>query len=233
MIQHPSPNFGRRRGNALPDMIVLHGTAMESAKAALERLCVPDFEVSAHYLIAGSGETFCLVNEDLRAWHAGAGSWGEVTDVNSRSIGIELDNVDGLPFPERQMAALETLLAGIMERWSISPARVIAHSDMAPTRKRDPGPKFDWRRLALSDLSIWPEETTHLAPALPERRFEAGSPDAAFRAAALEFGYPDVATETLLAAFRRRFRPHMDGSVAAEDLTAIRNLVRRFPVDRS
>jgi len=232
LIQHRSPNFGRRRGGALPDMIVLHGTEMDSARAALERLCSPDFEVSAHYLIAGGGEIFRLVNEDLRAWHAGAGSWGGVTDVNSRSIGIELDNVDGLPFPEPQMAALETLLAGIMERWSISPARVIAHSDMAPTRKRDPGPKFDWRRLALADLSIWPEETTHSAPALSERQAEAGSPDAAFRAAALEFGYPEVATETLLAAFRRRFRPYVDGSVAAEDLTAIRNLARRFPVDR-
>ncbi|MCY3996694.1 MAG: N-acetylmuramoyl-L-alanine amidase [Rhodobacter sp.] len=233
MIQHPSPNFGHRRGGALPDIVVLHGTAMDSAAAALERLCSPDFEVSAHYLIAIDGETFCLVNEDLRAWHAGAGSWGGVTDVNSRSIGIELDNVDGSPFPEPQMAALETLLAGIMKRWSISPARVIAHSDMAPARKRDPGPKFDWRRLALADLSIWPEEMTHSLTALPERRAGTGSPDAAFRAAAMEFGYPDVATETLLAAFRRRFLPHMDGSVTADDLTAIRNLVRRFPVDRS
>ena len=129
-------------------MIVLHYTAMATPEAALERLCDSAAEVSAHYLICPKGRVWHLVDEAARAWHAGAGQWGDVTDVNSRSIGIELANPGEEPFPEPQMAALEDLMAGIMARWAIAPARVIAHSDMAPARKGDPGPRFDWRRLS-------------------------------------------------------------------------------------
>lgn len=138
-------------------MVVIHYTAMTSAQEALERLCDPEIEVSAHYLISETGEIWQMVPEDKRAWHAGAGQWGAVTDVNSRSIGIELANTGDQPFPEPQMAALETLLAGIMDRWSIPPERVIGHSDMSPDRKSDPGPRFDWQRLALQGLSVWPD----------------------------------------------------------------------------
>jgi N-acetylmuramoyl-L-alanine amidase len=98
-----------------------------------------------------------MVEEDMRAWHAGAGRWGAVDDVNSRSIGIELANPGDTPYPEPQMAVLERLLPDLLARWGISPARVIAHSDMAPERKFDPGPRFDWRRLARLGLSVWPE----------------------------------------------------------------------------
>ena len=231
MIEFPSPNFGKRRDGARPDMVVLHGTAMASAEAALERLCTPDFQVSAHYLIACTGETYCLVDEEFRAWHAGSGSWGGMPDVNSRSIGIELDNDGGRPFPEPQMVALEALLKEIMDRWSIPPDRIIAHSDMAPMRKRDPGPKFDWRRLALSHLSVWPEEELHAASALSEKQVGVLSQEAEFRIAALEFGYPDLDSEILLAAFRLRFRPHMEGRISKSDLVAMRGLAHRFPVD--
>ncbi|MGH1354134.1 MAG: N-acetylmuramoyl-L-alanine amidase [Thalassovita sp.] len=137
-------------------MVVLHYTAMDTAEAALERLCDPSIEVSAHYLISETGQIWQMVDEEKRAWHAGAGQWGAVTDVNSRSIGIELANIGDCPFPEPQMAALEFLLAGIQNRWDIPPERVIGHSDMAPERKQDPGPRFDWQRLARQGLAVWP-----------------------------------------------------------------------------
>ena len=232
MIERPSPNFGRRRDDARPDMVVLHSTAMDSAEAALERLCAPEFEVSAHYLISSFGEIYRMVGEERRAWHAGDGSWGRVSDINSRSIGVELDNAPGRPFPEPQMVALEGLLSDILERWSIPSDRVIAHSDMAPTRKVDPGPKFDWRRLALARLSVWPENVSDSVAASLDSRTKDTSSEAAFRSAALEFGYPDLDTEILLAAFRLRFRPQAEGHLSTGDLTAMRNLAERFPVDR-
>jgi N-acetylmuramoyl-L-alanine amidase len=137
-------------------MVVLHYTAMHTAEAALERLCDPEIEVSAHYLISETGEIWQMVDEEKRAWHAGSGQWGAVTDVNSHSIGIELANRGDCPFPEAQMTALESLLAGLLQRWDIPPERVIGHSDMAPDRKQDPGPRFDWQRLARQGLSVWP-----------------------------------------------------------------------------
>ena len=233
MIRRPSPNYGQRRGGAGPELVVLHGTAMESAEAALERLCAPEFQVSAHYLISSGGRTYCLVDEEFRAWHAGAGSWGGMPDVNSRSIGIELDNDGQLPFPEPQMAALETLLKDILDRWSIPPERVIAHSDMAPSRKRDPGPKLDWRRLSLAHLSVWPGVDPQSVSVLSGKRVDAEANEAEFREAAMKFGYPDVDTETLLAAFRLRFLPQVKGGISGCDLAAARFLARRFPVDRT
>ena len=152
ILDRSSPNYGPRRDGLKPKLVVLHHTAMTSAEAALARLCDPAAEVSSHYLIAEDGLVWRLVPEEARAWHAGAGSWDGVEDINSRSIGIELANagpLDGFPpFPEPQMAALEGLLDAICARWGIPASGVIAHSDMAPGRKADPGPKFDWSRLA-------------------------------------------------------------------------------------
>ena len=221
-VPHPSPNFGARRGGVLPDLIVIHYTAMATAQAALERLCDPVAEVSAHYLIDSDGTQFQLVDEAMRAWHAGAGAWGDVRDVNSRSIGIELANDGRTPFSEPQMAALERLLAGIMARWSIGPERVIGHSDMAPERKFDPGARFDWRRLARAGLSVWPGK--------------AGVGD--FIADAVAFGYqrPDMeggAEDALLNAVRLRFRPWANGPLDDEDRAIVHDLARRFPVDRA
>ena len=170
-LTHPSPNFGPRRDGARPVLVVLHYTAMAIAQAALDRLCDPEAEVSAHYLIAADGTLCSLVAEEKRAWHAGAGAWGGIADVNSRSIGIELDNDGASPFPAPLMTTLEALLAGILDRWRIGPAGVIAHSDMAPGRKSDPGPRFDWQRLARGGLAVWPapegDPETTCAPRSP------------------------------------------------------------------
>lgn len=208
-----SPNHGPRRSGARPDMVVLHYTAMETAEAALARLCDPAAEVSAHYLVGAAGEIWQLVPESERAWHAGAGAWGPVGDVNSHSIGIELANAGPLddhpPFAEAQMAALETLLDAILARWTIPPERVIGHSDMAPGRKADPGPKFDWRRLALGGRAIWPPEPRGALPP---------ADGAAFHAALTAIGYPDAAETALLSAFRARFHPAGHGALAAADV---------------
>lgn len=152
-VWHPSPNFGPRRDGLTPHLIVLHYTAMANAQEALDRLCDPVAEVSAHYLIGNDGCLWQMVSEDQRAWHAGAGAWLGQDDINSRSIGIELDNRGNHPFCEAQMARLETLLRQIMARWAIGPDGVIAHSDMAPGRKFDPGPRFDWSRLAAQGMA--------------------------------------------------------------------------------
>lgn len=215
-----SPNHGPRRSGARPALVVLHYTAMADAASARARLCDPAAAVSAHYLIAADGTLDALVDEDRRAWHAGAGAWGRVCDINSASIGIELDNPGDRPFPAPQMAALAVLLAAVLARHAIPPEGVIAHSDMAPTRKADPGPRFDWRRLARAGLSVWP------APAAPQ------PPDAAAFVAALHrFGYPPAPPEALLAAFRRRFRPWAQGPLDATDMAAARDLAARFAVD--
>ncbi|MBS9715708.1 N-acetylmuramoyl-L-alanine amidase [Pseudohalocynthiibacter aestuariivivens] len=220
--QVSSPNFGERRGGAKPDMVVIHYTAMESADAACARLCDPQYEVSAHYLIDEFGEVSQLVAEEMRAWHAGSGSWGAVSDVNSRSIGIELANSGFAPFSEGQMQSLENVLTGVMARWSIPPERIIGHSDMSPERKNDPGRRFDWRRFARLGLSVWPDEEECNSPS-----------ESAFVSALQGFGYPDVEFGPLCTAFRMRFRPWVTGALTAEDVGAALNLARRFPVDRA
>ena len=160
IIEHLSPNFTERRGVAAPDMVVLHYTGMESAEAALARLCDPGPEVSAHYLIAEDGRIWRLVAEEMRAWHAGVSSWDGERDVNSHSIGIELANpgheLGYPPFPEPQMATMEGLLARCLDRWAILPERVVGHEHVAPGRKIDPGEKFDWPRLVRRGLAAWP-----------------------------------------------------------------------------
>lgn len=203
-----SPNHGPRRDGLRPELVVLHYTAMADAKSAERALCDPAREVSCHWLIARDGTVTALVDENRRAWHAGAGRWGGRGDVNSRSIGIELDNDGASPFAAPLMDALEGLLAGILNRWNIPPEGVIGHSDMAPDRKCDPGPRFDWRRLARSGLAVWPKM---LETPLPQ-------PDMAqFRKAVTAFGYPDVDDALLLHAVRLRFRPTATGALDAMD----------------
>lgn len=217
----PSPNFGPRRGGAAPGLIVLHYTAMASAEAALARLGDPSAEVSCHYLIDRHGRVHRLVDEAMRAWHAGAGQWGAETDINSHSLGIELDNPGNAPFSAPQMAALEAVLAVLMARWGVPAHAVLGHSDVAPLRKTDPGPRFDWRRLALAGLSVWPGPGT--AP------FD----EAGFRAATTRFGYaPGWPTQAVLAALRLRFRPWATGPADARDMGLALDLAARFPIDR-
>lgn len=218
IIDHPSPNCNARRHGGPPDMVVLHYTAMATPTAALERLCAPEFEVSAHYLIGEDGTAWQMVDEADRAWHAGAGAWGDVRDVNSHSIGIELANPGEDDFELPQMRSLETLLAGMLDRWSIPPERVIGHSDMAPDRKSDPGFRFPWQRLAEAGLSVWPEAKA------TETRAEA------FFDAARRFGYRATATY-VLRAYQLRFAPaHLGQPLRPQDIAAMRDLADRFPV---
>lgn len=212
-----SPNHGARRDGLVPELVVLHYTAMADCAAAARVLCDPQREVSAHYLITRTGEIMPLVDEDRRAWHAGRGTWRGTGDVNSRSIGIELDNDGASPFSAPLMDALEGLLPGILARWRIPPEGVIAHSDMAPERKRDPGPRFDWRRLARQGLAIWPAPVA--SAAIDADRF---------RTDALAFGYPDLPTDQLLAAMRLRFRPAASGALSAEDCVVMADLAARY-----
>ena len=204
-----------RRGDLRPSLIVLHYTAMASCDAARDRLCDPLSEVSAHYLISETGKVLALVPEDMRAWHAGAGSWGGSEDINSRSIGIELANTGAQPFAHPQIQALEALLADVMARWAIPAQGVIAHSDLAPGRKRDPGARFDWGRLALGGLSVWPQG------AKPRPTFD-------FIKDARRFGYPVVGDDLVLAAFRLRFRPWAKGPLDEVDAGMMADLAGRF-----
>ncbi len=227
LMQVRSPNYGPRKHGLPPDMVVLHYTAMETADAACERLCDEMAEVSAHYVISEQGDITQLVSEDMRAWHAGAGAWGAVKDVNSHSIGIELANAGSLydmpPFPHPQMQALRLLLSGILKRWHIPAERVIGHSDMAPDRKFDPGAKFDWQGLALDGLSIWPDRFVEITASWD-----------LFKQEALLFGYrppedTQAGWEHVLSAFRMRFFPTKQGTLDSDDMVAIMRLAKKWP----
>lgn len=216
IVDRPSPNFGPRRGGVGVDLIVLHYTAMPSAEEALTRLCDPETEVSAHYLIARDGTLYRLVDEKNRAWHAGEGCWAGHDDVNSHSIGIELDNMGSEPFDEPLMTTLEALLADLLERHDLPPKCVIGHSDLAPMRKNDPGPHFDWKRLADRGLSVWPE---------PALRGD-------FMRDASHFGYPVEDGEAcVMEAFRARFRPFATGPRSVADEAMMAGLARQYPAD--
>lgn len=157
----PSRNHGPREPGTAVDMLVLHYTGMRTGREALARLLDPRAEVSAHYLVEEDGKILRLVPEDRRAWHAGIAWWRGRTDVNNRSIGIEIVNPGHefgyRPFPEPQMAAVEALCRKILERHPVIPARnVVGHSDVAPWRKEDPGELFDWSRLARAGVGLWP-----------------------------------------------------------------------------
>lgn len=232
--ERPSPNFGERQGGVRPDMVVLHYTGMASATAALERLTDLAAEVSAHYLVLASGRVFRLIDEAHRAWHAGEAVWGDVTDVNSRSIGIEIANPGHdqgyQPFPEPQMAALEALVTDILARRAIPPERVLGHACVAPGRKIDPGEKFDWRRLARAGAAVWLD-----AP--PSER--GGGADAGrFQTVARRFGYGapatgrwDQRTLDVWDAYLRRFRPAETGSAPHwAGLDHLERLAARWPV---
>ncbi len=220
-VWQPSPNYGGRRGGVRPDILLLHFTNMPTAEDAVARLCDACAGVSCHYVIAEDGRLWQLVDEAQRAWHAGLGRWGAVTEVNSRSIGIELANLGNAPFPDPQISVLEALLRDIMARWHIPPERVIGHSDMAPDRKDDPGPHFDWRRLALQGLAIWPQTGASANPA-------------AFRELAGQVGYgAEFSDADILKALRLRWRPWAHGPLAPGDMAVLADIAARFPVDRA
>lgn len=208
-----SPNFNERKdlgGRIFPDMIILHYTGMKTAKAALERLCDPASEVSAHYVIEENGHIHQLVEDDKRAWHAGKSYWDGLTDINSASIGIEIVNPGHefgyRCFPDKQIKALEGLLGVLVKRHNIRADRILAHSDIAPGRKIDPGELFPWRRLAVSGFGLWPEPQDMDFDAAKDI---ARAPEI-LAGLLIEYGYnPEIEPEILIEAFHRRFYPEI------------------------
>ncbi|MCV2876602.1 N-acetylmuramoyl-L-alanine amidase [Rhodobacteraceae bacterium XHP0102] len=220
-----SPNFGPRRDGATPKFVVIHYTAMADCEGAIRALCDPVREVSAHYLIGRDGHCHALVDEAMRAWHAGAGAWRGITDMNSHSIGIELDNCGFSPFSAPLMDQLCVLLREIMARWDIPPEGVIGHSDLAPGRKIDPGPRFDWARLAREGLAIMPKPRIALAIDPPR-----------FMTDCAQIGYHVDDLSLMRDTLRRRYRPHALGKAApldGWDCAIAADLAARFGVDRA
>ncbi|MGB7099282.1 MAG: N-acetylmuramoyl-L-alanine amidase [Xanthobacteraceae bacterium] len=233
----PSPNHDERGGGRSPDMIVLHYTGMQDADAALDRLCDPLSKVSAHYLVFEDGRVVQMVQESRRAWHAGQSFWAGETDLNSCSIGVEIVNpghdYDYPDFPKRQIAAATALCRGISTRNTIPPPRVLAHSDIAPSRKRDPGEKFPWRTLYDSGIGHWVKP----APIAEGNRVLAlGDRDDAVTAlqeSLSQYGYGvtvngtyDSVTHDVVAAFQRHFRPErVDGVGDQSTRTTLRDLL--------
>ncbi len=209
----PSPNFGPRQ----PILIVIHATEQNGVQQSLETLRTRNSAgpVSAHYLVGRGGKRYQLVADRMRAWHAGAGHWGTITDVNSASIGIELDNHVGDAFPPAQIASLITLLDDLCRRHGIARTAIIGHGDLAPTRKQDPGTKFPWRQLAQAGFGRWPAGDVELAPA-------GFDPWVALQAV----GYPLQDRAATVRAFHRHFRGTADDVLDGEDLRILYALTR-------
>lgn len=224
-IEAPSPNFNERR--APPDVLVLHYTGMETGEAALARLRDPEAAVSSHYLVEEDGRVFRLVDEARRAWHAGRGVWLGETDLNAASIGIEIVNPGHefgyRDFPDTQIAAVIALVEDIRSRWSIPNNRIVAHSDLAPERKEDPGERFPWKRLAEAGHGLWFEPAAERIAALGGmlQKGDAGIGVIVLRAGLHRLGYGlqpgdayDEETETTVRAFQRHWRQSRVDGVA-------------------
>jgi N-acetylmuramoyl-L-alanine amidase len=210
MIDCPSPNHDERGATPI-SMIVLHYTGMESADAALQRLTDPEAKVSSHYMVAEDGTVMRLVDEARRAWHAGRSYWRGITDVNAASVGIEIVNPGHefgyRPFAGPQMGSVLRLTAEIARRYDIKPAMVVGHSDIAPTRKQDPGELFDWDLLARNGLAYGP-----VKPIADPHWTDGGTLLALNR-----FGYDVSDGPAAVSAFQRRFRPdRIDGIIDGE-----------------
>jgi len=235
-VVRPSPNFGDRRGAQRPDLIVLHYTGMETGSGAEDWLCNPASEVSSHYLVHENGRIVQMVRESDRAWHAGVSSWHGRADINSRSIGIEIANPGhrfGYPdFPAEQIDAVIALCRGIVARHAIRRERVLAHSDVAPGRKIDPGEKFPWPRLHAAGIG-------HLVEPAPPGEGAGlaagdwGEPVKTLQAMLAEYGYGvpisggfDSMTAAVVEAFQRHFRPALvDGVADRSTIETLRALV--------
>ena len=236
-LWRPSPNFGVRAEGCRAELIILHYTDMATAEGAIDWLCNPDAQVSSHYVVAEDGAITQLVDEADRAWHAGVSLWQGEGDLNSRSIGIEIANAGhdhGYPdFPEVQIDAVIRLCRDIAARHAIRPQDVLAHSDIAPARKRDPGEKFPWATLAAAGVGhfVTPE------PIGGGRVIQPG--DEGFSVGALQallflYGYGldvtgvyDPATVEVVTAFQRHFRPaKVDGIADASTVATLHKLAR-------
>jgi N-acetylmuramoyl-L-alanine amidase len=202
IVDAPSPNFGPRKDGKKVKYLILHYTETETAFEALRLLQGgdPDHQVSAHYLVDVDGSVTRLVDESMRAWHAGKSSWEGEDDINSYSIGIEIQNPGHKygyePFSKEQMKAVIELCKGIIEQHKILPAHVLAHSDIAPERKTDPGELFPWQALAEQGIGLWPEAGEHEPADVGE--------------ILTKYGYDKrVDLKTLTTAFQRHFEPEV------------------------
>jgi len=235
-----SPNSGERKGGGPVDILLLHYTGMATGQGAEDWLCDPQSEVSCHYIVHEDGRVVQMVPEALRAWHAGRSHWKGETDINSRSVGIEIVNGGhefGLPaFPDAQIDAVIALSRNILARNAIPPERVLAHSDVAPGRKRDPGELFPWDRLAAAGIGHWVEP----APLGGGRFFskgESGQPVEALQTMLGLYGYNvpisglfDDTTATVVEAFQRHFRPsRVDGVADASTIETLHRLLTTLP----
>jgi N-acetylmuramoyl-L-alanine amidase len=234
VISAPSPNFDAR--TAPPDMVVLHYTGMPTGEAALERLRDPTAKVSAHYLVEEDGRVFALVEEARRAWHAGVSSWRGARDINARSIGVEIVNPGHefgyRPFPDVQVAAVIDLLADVRGRWTIEDSLILAHSDVAPRRKQDPGELFPWKTLAAAGHGLWVEPVP--APGESLTIGSAGLGVLALRGALARLGYElaadgmfDDDLALVITAFQRHWAPgRCDGVADGETRSRLMALLR-------
>jgi N-acetylmuramoyl-L-alanine amidase len=238
----PSPNFDERAGGRPPDMILLHYTGMQTGEAALQRLTTAASKVSAHYVVFENGRIVQCVPEERRAWHAGESVWAGDTDVNSRSIGIEIVNpgheFDYPDYPLRQIAAvISTCKSIIARRGPINADRILAHSDVAPARKQDPGEKFPWGLLSESGVGHWVRaapldlEGTGLKPG------DRGDAVTLLQRTLRSYGYGvadsgsyDDATRDVVTAFQRHFRQaRVDGIADPSTLLTLRALIETRP----
>jgi len=234
----PSPNFDERKDGAPPDMILLHYTGMQSGQAALDRLTSPASKVSAHYVVFEDGRIVQCVPERLRAWHAGESYWAGETDINSRAIGIEIVNPGhefGYPnFPMRQIAAVISLCRSILTRQpSVRTDRVLAHSDVAPARKQDPGEKFPWELLSESNVGHWVRPAPLTLEGQGLRPGDASEAVRRLQRTLQIYGYGiadtgsyDEPTRAIVVAFQRHFRQQrVDGIADASTLLTLRALM--------
>ena len=236
----PSANHGERLGVDRPDILLLHYTGMPSAEGAQAWLCTPESQVSSHYLVHEDGGVVQMVPESRRAWHAGKSVWGGETDINSRSIGIEIANAGhpaGLPdFPEKQIQSVIELCRECVNRHGIAPERVLAHSDVAPIRKLDPGENFPWKALHEGGVGHWVEP----APISGGRFFQRGDqgqPIEALQSMLSLYGYGIeisgefcLQTEGVVAAFQRHFRQaKVDGVADSSTIETLHRLLKSLP----
>jgi N-acetylmuramoyl-L-alanine amidase len=239
----PSPNFGPRRNGIRPSILLLHYTGVQTAAQAIDWLTTVESQVSCHYAIDENGAITQMVAEEMRAWHAGEAMWAGETDVNSASIGIEIHNPGhdfGYPdFPEVQLNAVEALSKDIIARHRIRAERVLAHSDVAPARKQDPGEKFPWSRLAVTGIGHWVEPAPVIAAEPGMGVGVAGPLVADVQALLARYGYGidatgviDGKTEQVAAAFQRHFRQsRVDGCIDQSTITTLERLLAALPKD--
>jgi len=229
----PSPNIEPRQNGFCPTVLVMHYTGLPTAKKSIEILSRPDCKVSCHYVIDVDGRLTQMVAEDMRAWHAGLSSWHGETDINSQSIGIEIQNVghnQGYPeFPQRQMDVVRDLSVDILNRHQIPSHNVVAHSDIAPGRKTDPGEKFDWAFLHRHGVGHWVAPAS-LDDASPSLQLGDQSPVVTDVQEKLRrYGYGIEVTGshsaesvTVVSAFQRHFRPaRFDGAIDASTIATL------------